>query len=91
DVNENNSTANNNLLSTNISSEQTIGPIDDLVLNDRNMYRDQPGMKTGTNQSKRFHSYAYLIATSSQALTGFKVPVRLKTAHILVIQYAAEG
>ncbi|CAF3968518.1 unnamed protein product, partial [Rotaria sp. Silwood1] len=54
------------------------------------MYRNQPGMKTGTNQSKRFHSYAYLIATPSQALTGFKVPVRLKAAHILVIQYAAE-
>ncbi|CAF3702135.1 unnamed protein product [Rotaria sp. Silwood1] len=47
-------------------------------------------MKTGTNQSKRFHSYAYLIATPSQALTGFKIPVRLKTAHNLVIQYASE-
>ncbi|CAF1362823.1 unnamed protein product [Rotaria sp. Silwood1] len=55
-------------------------------------------MTTGTNQSKRFDSYADLTMSPSQSAsgsfmsaTGSKIPARFRTLHNLVIQYASVG
>ncbi|CAF1290219.1 unnamed protein product [Rotaria magnacalcarata] len=97
DLNENNSTLTKNSSATNISSAQTTDIVDDLFPNDDDMYSDQQGT-SGVNQSKRFDSYADLMASTSQSTsgsfissTGYEIPARLKTLHNLVIQYASQG
>ncbi|CAF0895306.1 unnamed protein product [Rotaria sordida] len=98
DLNDNNSLTNNNPSSTNISSGQTTDLVNDLFPNDDDIYMDQQDMTTGTNQSKRFDSYADLTMSPSQSAsgsfmsaTGYEIPARLKTLHNLVIQYASQG
>lgn len=97
DLNENNSSVNNNPSSINPSSGQTSDLVNDLFPNDDDIYMDQQDMSAGTNQSKRFGSYADLTMSSSQSAsgsftsTGYEIPARLKTLHNLVIQYASQG
>ncbi|CAF1198567.1 unnamed protein product [Rotaria sordida] len=98
DLNENTSTLDKNLSSTNISSSgQTTDLVNDLFPNDDEIYMDQHDT-TGGNQSRRFDSYADLMMSPSQSSsggfissTGYEIPARLKTLHNLVIQYASQG
>jgi kinesin light chain len=93
DLVENNSSSNENPTSTNPSSGQTTDLVNDLFPNDDDIFMDQ----NGTNQSRRFDSYADLTMSPSQSAmgsfisTGYEIPARLKTLHNLVIQYASQG
>jgi kinesin light chain len=98
DSNENNSPSTTNPSITNLSSGQTTDLVNDLFPNDDDMYMEQQDMISGTNQSRRFDSYADLTMSPSQSATGsfisttgYEIPARLKTLHNLVIQYASQG
>jgi kinesin light chain len=98
DLPENNSSANENSTTGNPSSGQTTDLVNDLFPNDDDIYIDQHYMTSGTNQSRRFDSYADLTMSPSQSATGsfisttgYEIPARLKTLHNLVIQYASQG
>ncbi|CAF5224585.1 unnamed protein product, partial [Rotaria magnacalcarata] len=93
DVNENNPSSSNNPPSTNGSSGQAMDLVNDLFPNDDDVYMDQQDMGNGSNQSRRFDSYADLTMSPSQSATGsfasttgYEIPARLKTLHNLVIQ-----
>jgi kinesin light chain len=98
DVNENNSSSNENPTSTNTSSGQTTDLVQDLFPNDDEIYMDSQDLAGGRNQSRRFDSYADLTMSPSQSAmgsfistNGYEIPARLKTLHNLVIQYASQG
>ena len=96
DLNEINSTINDNIISTNLSSKQiTSDLVNDLFPNDDEIYSDQQDLNNGLYQSKRFGSYADLTSQSAigsyTSTTGYEIPARLKTLHNLVIQYASQG
>jgi kinesin light chain len=98
DVNENNSSSNENPTSTNTSSGQTTDLVQDLFPNDDEIYMDSQDLASGRNQSRRFDSYADLTMSPSQSAmgsfistNGYEIPARLKTLHNLVIQYASQG
>jgi len=98
DSNETNSSPTTNPSITNIPSGQTTDLVNDLFPNDDDMYMEQQDMISGTNQSRRFDSYADLTMSPSQSATGsfisttgYEIPARLKTLHNLVIQYASQG
>jgi kinesin light chain len=98
DSNETNSPSTTNPSITNLSTGQTTDLVNDLFPNDDDMYMEQQDMISGTNQSRRFDSYADLTMSPSQSATGsfisttgYEIPARLKTLHNLVIQYASQG
>lgn len=98
DLNDNNSSLNNNPSSINGSIAQTIDLANDLFPNDDDLFAEQQDSASGTKQSKRFGSYADLTMSPSQSATGslastsgYEIPARLKTLHNLVIQYASQG
>jgi kinesin light chain len=98
DSNETNSPSTANPSITNLSTGQTTDLVNDLFPNDDDMYMEQQDMISGTNQSRRFDSYADLTMSPSQSATGsfisttgYEIPARLKTLHNLVIQYASQG
>ena len=82
-----------------LSSAPTTDLVNDLFPNDDDSYADhQHDFNNGTNQSRRFDSYADLFMSPSQSGTGsfistagYEIPARLKTLHNLVIQYASQG
>jgi kinesin light chain len=91
DLNENNSSSNENPPTINPSSGQTTDLVQDLFPNDDDIYIDQ-------QDTRRFGSYADLTMSPSQSAmgsfistTGYEIPARLKTLHNLVIQYASQG
>ena len=97
DINDNPSSSNDNPAAMNTSSGQTTDLVNDLFPNDDD-YLDQQDPSGGTNQSRRFDSYADLTMSPSQSATGsfisttgYEIPARLKTLHNLVIQYASQG